>query len=160
MPFLEGDVFDQAFLAPVAPFTLQSPPSTPRPNLKALTSLNPLRGHVSAIFAGSFIHLFPEESQTQVARSLAGLLSPEPGSMLLGIHVGLVEKGFWAANLDYKLFCHSPESWKELWEGIFGKGKVEVKAELKPQVGGLDHFGTFPGNTQPIYLMEYSVTRL
>ena len=29
-----------------------------------------------------------------------------------------------------RMFCHSPESWKELWEGVLGKDKVEVKATL------------------------------
>ncbi len=33
-----------------------------------------------------------------------------------------------------RMFCHSPESWTELWENVIGKGKVEVRAELKEQV--------------------------
>ncbi len=29
------------------------------------------------------------------------------------------------------MFCHSPESWKELWEKeVFGEGKVKVEAFL------------------------------
>ena len=137
------------------------PPTTPRPDLKRLTSLNPLRGHVSAIYAGSLIHLFQEEEQSAIAHKLAGLLSPEPGSMLLGGHGGRPEKGFWCpTHLDYKMFCHSPQSWKELWEGVFGKDKVLVKARLRQEEGGPEFFGTFPGNKEPYHMMDWSVTRL
>lgn len=161
VPFVEGDILDPNFLAPITPFTLESPPTTPRPDLKSLTSFNPLRGHVSALYTGAFFHLFPEETQTQIAQTLAGLLSPEPGSMFFGVHGGKTEKGFWSpTGHQYKMFCHSPDSWKELWEGIFGKGKVEVKARLRKEVGGVEFFGTYPGNKEQYHVMEWSITRL
>lgn len=129
--------------------------------MKALTSFDPLRGHVSVVYTAAFFHLFPEETQTLVAQKLAGLLSPEPGSMLFGAHGGMARKGLWSpTDHDYKMFCHSPDSWKELWEGIFGKGQVEVSAQLKPEPGGLDYFGTFPGNKEQYCIMEWSIIRL
>jgi len=33
--------------------------------------------------------------------------------------------------LSRKMFCHSPETWKELWDGeVFVKGSVQVEVEL------------------------------
>lgn len=161
MPFIEGDILDPSFLAIAPPSTLESPPTSPRPDLKTLTSFNPLRGHVSALYTGAFFHLFPEATQTQIAHKFAGLLSPEPGSMFFGEHGGRPEKGFWTpTGHDYKMFCHSPDSWRELWEGIFGKGKVEVKAKLRNEIGGVDYFGTYPGNKDQYQVMEWSITRL
>lgn len=161
VPFIEGDILDPSFLAPVSPFTAESPPQTQRPDLKTLTSLNPLRGHASAVYTAAFFHLFREEAQTQIARALAGLLSPEPGSMIFGVHGGKTEKGYWCpCGLQNHMFCHSPDSWKELWEDIFGKGKVDVKARIRKEVGGVEFFGQWPGNKDHYHVMEWSVTRL
>ncbi|KAF9240253.1 hypothetical protein BU15DRAFT_61578 [Melanogaster broomeanus] len=90
-------------------------PLRPRPDLSALTSLNPLRGHCSVINASSFFHLFNEERQLHAARALAGLLSSEPGSLICGIHLGAQEAGVWTDNVaggKFDLFCHSPKSWE------------------------------------------------
>ena len=80
--------------------------------------------------------LFDEEQQLYVAKVLASLLSPLKGSVIFGHHVGLPEKGMRKRrNLDDQLaihmradrFCHSPESWKELWDGeVFKKGRKMV----------------------------------
>jgi hypothetical protein len=102
------------------------------PALDTLTSLNPLRGYVSAIHTSSFFHLFDEEQQAKVARALAGLLSPKPGSVIFGLHAGLPVKGIRSRSTGGFAFAHSPESWKELWDGqIFDQGKVKVEAFLK-----------------------------
>ncbi|KAF8273973.1 hypothetical protein EI94DRAFT_1794631 [Lactarius quietus] len=89
--FVPGNVFDPEHLSIVSPFTTNSPPVTTVPDLSILTSLNPLHGHISAIYASSFFHLFPEDAQPRVARALAGLLSPVPGSMIFGKQLGLPE---------------------------------------------------------------------
>ncbi|OCH88597.1 hypothetical protein OBBRIDRAFT_795067 [Obba rivulosa] len=132
VPFIGGDAFDPNFLAPVPPFT--AAPTTPRPDLRGLTTLTPLLGHVSFIHAFAFFHLFNEERQLQLARSVAGLLSPEPGSMIFGGHGGRPEKGYRVESGTRRgtyMFCHSPETWKELWDGqVFPKGSVEVEAYL------------------------------
>ena len=51
-------------------------------------------------------------------------------------------------------FCHSPESWTELWDGqVFKRGSVKVEAALvKPDVVLKD----FPD----YYTLYWSVTRL
>ncbi|TFK93027.1 hypothetical protein K466DRAFT_643031 [Polyporus arcularius HHB13444] len=163
VPFIPGDAFDPAHLEAVPPF--YAPPGTPVPQLSTIKSLNPLRGHVSVIHASSFFHLFDEEKQFKLAQSLAGLLSPEPGSMIIGSHGGRPEKGFRteamrANSHGITMFCHSPESWIELWDGqIFKKGTVKVEAFLH-EVRRSD---LQPKDTAPetkFFLLVWSVTRL
>lgn len=161
VPFIQGDILDSSFLDVTVPFQKENPPTTPIPVLNTVTSLNPLRGHISACFCSAFFHLFGEEGQNTIATKLAGLLSPEPGSMIFGVHGGRKQKGFWhPTGSERYMFCHSPESWKNLWEGLLGVGKVEVKALIKPDIGGDDLFGTYPGNKDPYHIMQWSVTRL
>ena len=127
--FVAGDIFDSAMICTREPFNA-SEALPPRPDLKSLISLAPLQGHVSAIYVGSFFHLFDEPRQLQVARQLASLLSPRPGSIIFGTHVGaLVKETKWYAGLE--TFCHSLESWKDLWEGqVFKKGEIRMEAHL------------------------------
>jgi hypothetical protein len=150
--FIPGDVFDPKHLDTFPP--LASVYKGPMPDLCTLTSLNLLRGRVSAIHASSFFHLFSEEQQLHVARALAGLLSPEPGSMIFGMHGSNYEKGFVAVPGEPSVFCHSPDSWGELWDGvIFEEGVVDVYSQLM-QVGG-------PDDTQDATLtVLWSVKRL
>ena len=127
--FVAGDVFDSAMISTRAPFNA-SEALPPRPDLKSLVSLTPLQGHVSAIYVGLFFHLFDEPRQLQIARQLASLLSPRPGSIIFGTHVGaLVKETKWYAGLE--TFCHSLESWKDLWEGqVFKKGEIRMEGHL------------------------------
>lgn len=158
VPFVPGDAFDEGFLKHVPPF--YEDPETSVPPLSALTALTPLLGHVSAIHASSLFHLFDEERQFQLARSLAGLLSPQPGSFIFGQHFGRPEKGFRVeqgalGQTGSYMFCHSPESWKELWDGgIFKKGCVVVDVELKET----HRRDLVPGSK--FYHLVWSVTRL
>jgi hypothetical protein len=132
--FVPGDVFDPNHLEIAPPMASSAqPPSGPAPDLRSLTSLNPLHGRMFAIHASSFFHLFNEEKQLDLARALAGLLSPEPGSMIFGVHIGAAEKGFQPSlsGRVRRLWCHSPESWTELWDGlVFEKGVVKVQSKL------------------------------
>jgi len=138
--FLSGDVFDPAFLAPVAP-RLTSETSTsstvvPPSNLSNITSLTTLTGHVSVLHCSFVFHLFSEQKQAEFARLLAGLLSPLPGSMIIGSHLGMKTMGYFAATSYHsghsgQVFAHSPESWIDLWGDIFPQGTVRVEAALK-----------------------------
>ncbi|KAH9910509.1 hypothetical protein B0H21DRAFT_782503 [Amylocystis lapponica] len=114
---------------------LQAARPTPAPALPSLTSLAPLRGHVAAIHASAFFHLFDEAKQAQLARALAGLLAPEPGALIFGAHGGRPEKGVRVAPAGHErtaMFCHSPESFAALWDGeVFKRGTVRVEAVLK-----------------------------
>ncbi|KAH7889087.1 hypothetical protein F5I97DRAFT_1803283 [Phlebopus sp. FC_14] len=131
--FIPGDIFDPAMLSIVEPFKA-APSVQEEPKLTSLTSLNPLQGRTSVIHAANFFHLFSEAKQWHLARGLAGLLSPEPGSIICGSHWGLHEKGTMLERLfgsNVEMFCHSPESWRELWEEtVFSKGQVKVDTML------------------------------
>ena len=105
--------------------------AAPAPNLNEVKTLNELRGHLSVISLCAVFHVFDnEEAQLRLAKALACLLSPKPGSMILGMQVGLPKKG----KLFQKtmcLFCHSPESWTDMWDGqVFEKGSVKVDARF------------------------------
>ena len=131
--FISGDVFNTALIEPREPF--YSEPIAPRPtDLRILKSLTPLQGHVSAIHASSFFHLFEEQEQLKLASQLATLLSPLRGSIIFGTHGGQSAKGFRTVVINSRskhVFCHSPESWEDLWNGkIFKKGSVEVEVKL------------------------------
>ncbi|OBZ78824.1 hypothetical protein A0H81_00363 [Grifola frondosa] len=160
VPFIAGDAFNPAHLEAVPPF--YSPPETPVPTLSTLTSLNPLRGHVSAIHISAVFHLFDEEQQLQLARNLAGLLSPEPGSIIFGLQSSRPEKGFrveaGVPNSHGKpMFCHNPESWTEMWDGqVFAKGTVKVDAILKE----MERNDLQPVNGGRFWVMIWCVTRL
>ncbi|KAG9317905.1 hypothetical protein JVU11DRAFT_2135 [Chiua virens] len=132
--FIAGDAFDPNMLQVVPPF--DGPPSTERPNLSALTSLNPLAGRCVVIFASNFFHLFSEINQLHLAKALAGLLSARPGSMICGEHAGKSQKGFIRhefSGKEYHTFAHSPETWNAVWDGdVFAKGTVKVSVKMNP----------------------------
>lgn len=138
VPLLAGDIFDKDFIDPSAPL-YGEPLSSNIGELSNLKSLRSLRGLVSVVHAAAFFHLFEEEKQLQAARALASLLSPEPGSVVFGSHIATPEPKAFVNMRGEKVFCHFPDSWKELWDGrVFEKGSivVEVKLtdiELKPR---------------------------
>ncbi|KAF7367626.1 Methyltransferase ausD [Mycena sanguinolenta] len=134
--FLSGDALDPSFLQPAAPLTSATQlTDSPPPLLASLTSLTPLNSHLSVIHVSSLFHLLSEPEQAQLAHSLAGLLSPLPGSLIFGIHASRETTGLGPVDTSRtdgrKVFCHSPESWAVLWEGIFGEGMVKVEVESK-----------------------------
>jgi len=124
--FLAGDVFDEAHLSLAPPI-----PSGPPPLVASVNTLTELRGHISAIFASCFFHLFNEEKQFELSKRLAALLDPRPGSIIFGAHSAMPAKG--ECRTTYmSMFCHSPESWTQMWEEqIFEKGQVKVSTVLK-----------------------------
>jgi len=150
---LACDAFDPTMLEVVPPsYEILS---SQRPDLNSLTSLNPLHGRVSAIYAGMFFHLFNEPQQLHLARALAGLLLPVPGSLIFGVHNGAVEKGmkqFQMFGASVQMFCHCPESWRAMWAEVFvGKGEaVRVEVRLK----------TYKTRAGEFEALEWSVTRL
>ena len=155
MHFIAGDALDPSHL-PIHPPTYADPsPTAESPlALQSLTSLAPLRGRVSIIYAASVFHLFTKEQQAHLASAMAGLLSPRSGSMIFGSHIAMKEEGTrtWPT---FTMFCHSPQSWKELWDGgVFLAGQVLVHATLKP----VDFH--IPGFEGPSDIMIWSVTRL
>ena len=167
--FVPGDVFDPTHLeitpprASSAQASMGNLPSDPAPDLRSLTSLNPLHGRVFAIHASSFFHLFSEEKQLHLARALAGLLSPETGSMIFGVHISAPEKGFQPSlsGRDRGLWCHSPESWTELWDGIvFEKNVVKVQTKLVNWQRRSSQPDAPQDATVTVTILVWSVTRL
>lgn len=145
-------------IAPREPF--YEDPITPRPDLKTLTSLTPLQGHVSAVHASSLFHLFGEEKQLELAHRVATLLSPAPGSVIFGSHGGRREKGFRVEARvpgDQYMFCHSPETWRDIWDGVvFKNGTVRVEVQLEK----LERPDLNPVEGAELFFMAWSVTRL
>ena len=137
-PFVQADVFELNK-------ETSTPTSEPPADLSKLTSLALLRGHVAAIHATAVFHLFDFDNQEQVARNLAGLLSPLSGSMIFGVHVGMLVRGEWCPTEGNMMHCHSPTSWRELWQSIFAEigAKVEVNAALEasPELVNTDPYG-------------------
>ena len=161
VPLFKGDILDPAFLTPAPPLPTSST-APDGPPIREATSLSQLIGRISAIYVGSFFHLFKFDGQEKVARRLAPLLSPLPGSVIFGSHGGLPEKGQWCPDAGTRMDCHSPESWEELWAGIFSEvgAQVKVEATVRKHIGGLSVFGTYPGNTKQRYWLDWSVTRV
>lgn len=155
VPFIQADIFDPASLAPLpVPSAPPSEPPAPRAPPKTLT---PLAGSLAAIHASYFFHLFAEEQQAHAARLIAPLLSPAPGSMIFGGHVGRPERGLHGSQNTHgiPMFCHSPESWRALWAGVFPEGQVRVDAHLEEFTRADHAVGDFKG-----YLLVWCVTRV
>ena len=152
---LVGDVLDPVFL-PVGKISTRAP-ATPCPDLRSLTSCLPLAGRVSVIYVARFFHLFDEKKQLDLAFKLAALLSPEPGSTIFGTHIGIPERPQETSpKSPSTFFCHSPESWRELWEDQVFAGhsvKVDAMVSLVP-----DRFQK-AGNSRE-YILVWSVVRL
>jgi len=163
--FIPGDVFDPAFISQRGPFlSTADVKGAVMPPLNTLTSLIPLQGKISAIHMSSFFHLFPEDLQLQLAKIVSSLLSPEKGSIIFGQHVGMPVKGFKDEfKAQVKMFCHSPESWTQMWvEDVFGgkdkdgndRVKVETELIIAVKTGLVDY------SKEDARLLNWSVTRL
>ncbi|EKM48973.1 uncharacterized protein PHACADRAFT_107842, partial [Phanerochaete carnosa HHB-10118-sp] len=163
--FIASDAFDDTFLTYSGIIATLKSLDTPAAgseqpvDLSALTSLTPLRGRVSVIYASSFFHLFDGERQSELASRLASLLVPAPGSFIFGSHIGRPEKGLRLESArpnteGLPMFCHNPESWKTLWKGVFGESKIETRAVLK-EVQRRD----MPEGVK-VHIMAWSVRRL
>ncbi|KAF8488519.1 hypothetical protein JB92DRAFT_3090780 [Gautieria morchelliformis] len=170
MCFLPGDIFDPSFLSPdayPAPSS-SSPPGPPHP-LAKLTSLTQIQHHLSVIHTGAFFHLFSETKQSELAHLLATLLSPLPGSIILGSHQGQpdteykADGGLRVAVNGTRIFAHSPTSWNNLWVGSGGVFKPEdviTRAEAteveRKFIGDTDSHLKYGKS----FILEWSVTRV
>ncbi|KAG1748152.1 hypothetical protein EDB19DRAFT_1630360 [Suillus lakei] len=128
--FIAGDCLDPTFLS-----SEPEPTSRSLPDLSSLTSLNDLRGKLTAVHASSIFHLFSAEQQASLVRSVAALLSPEPGSIAFGSHVALPKQGIIqgkAPSMKAEMYCYDPESWNKLWEDV---GPFKTEAFLKELIG-------------------------
>ncbi|KAF8207265.1 hypothetical protein K438DRAFT_1962864 [Mycena galopus ATCC 62051] len=147
-----GDAFDPEFLA-LQPL-LSQPLTSPSPDLHALTSLTPLHGRLSAIHSASLFHLFSEAGQLELARKLAALLVPRKESIIFGCHGAQPEKGSVLGAGGKQMFCHSPESWAEVWDGeVFERGTVRVETTMV-------NAGRILNESTDFWMLFWSVERL
>ncbi|RPD58758.1 hypothetical protein L227DRAFT_176047 [Lentinus tigrinus ALCF2SS1-6] len=154
VPFLSGNFLNPYFLEAVWPFYTQS--YAPSPTLSTLTSLNALHGQVSVVSTCFVFDQLNASQQLQLARGIAGLLSAESGSMVIGVHRVSPPSGSSAeSHRDDSggMFYHSPESWSDLWDGqLFQKGTVKVETILvESQELGMSGDGQ---------VMEWTIVRL
>ncbi|OSD00957.1 hypothetical protein PYCCODRAFT_1370059 [Trametes coccinea BRFM310] len=161
--FVPGDVLDKTFIGTAPP--VYDVPPLQRPELRSLRGLAPLAGHLRAIHASNFFHLFTEANQSAVAHALGALLAPTRGSMVFGTHVSRPKKGLRTeapppapGYLGNRMFCHDAQSWMDLWDGeVFRKGTVRVEAQIVEQARE-DLVVLNPGVT--FYQLVWCVTRL
>ena len=135
------------------------------PPLNTLSSLIPLQGKISAIHMSSFFHLFTEDRQLQLAKTVSSLLSPEKGSVIFGQHGAMPVKGLERHNRhQVKRFCHSPESWKQLWEeDVFGGDDKDDRVTVKVETELIGFMKTNLVDClegEKVWLLKWSVTRL
>lgn len=149
---LVGDVLDPNFLPP-GTVSIRVPES-PCHEIQSLTSFCSLKGRVSAIYVARFFHLFNEEEQEELACKFASLLSPEPGSTIFGAQIGIPERS--PTDSSSSFFCHSPDSWRELWEDkVFAGHSVKVDGRISQVSEQIRK----PGGSNE-YLLTWSVVRL
>ncbi|KAJ6562129.1 hypothetical protein B0H19DRAFT_1287613 [Mycena capillaripes] len=139
--FLVGDLLDSEFIESAPPLTTTEI-ALPAPPLSSLTSLTPMRGHISVIHISFVFQLFAEAQQI--------LLSPLPGSIILGSHAGQRSKGPREGGYGNGRFTHSPESWREMWETVFPSGTIKVDVVMKRRSFDSENVG----------VMMWSVSRL
>ena len=120
-----------------------------------------LRGHLSVIYAASLFHLFSEERQLELAKRLAALLDPRPGSIIFGSHSGAPVKGG-RHGFYSSMFCHSAESWTQIWEEqVFEKGQVKATTILWEVPESTQLSKEFPVEKETkFYLLIWSIERL
>ncbi|KAF8510350.1 hypothetical protein BU17DRAFT_55464 [Hysterangium stoloniferum] len=167
--FLQGDIFNPDFLSPESggiSTQIGQPPS-----LDTLTSLIPLQHHISVIHISSVFHLFDESQQCKLARLLGVLLSPLPGSIILGSQIGVPdqEDENWtkAGGNFLKLpsdFVNSPASWEAMWvggDGIFKPEEVvlDTRVNLVFLVGEENSPQDRQNGSNTACLMTWSITR-
>ena len=147
--FIPGDAFDPAFISihpPLKTLPIAEAESTSLHSLLQAEpkSLNPLRGHLSTIHTSAFFHLFNKDEQVIIAKKLASLLSPLPGSIIFGSQSGSgVPHEAMKPGRGTLFYSHSPESWKKMWEEeVFsmedGQGEDGSASMIQVEAGLLD----------------------
>ncbi|KAF5327164.1 hypothetical protein D9619_004547 [Psilocybe cf. subviscida] len=174
--FIAGDILDPSILQPREPIIDEKEITAilgqPTPSVSEVQNLTPLLGKISAIHASSLFHLFSEVEQLALARCLASLLRPEKGSVIFGQHVGRKVMGHRAPYIGdvaslAPMFCHSPQSWSDLWVtqvfgGNDGRGNERIKVDVEfvdvNWVVGKEIFQEVEPNDK--FYMQWCITRL
>ncbi|KAE9408309.1 hypothetical protein BT96DRAFT_696297 [Gymnopus androsaceus JB14] len=143
--FISGDIFDSSFISiqpPLKTLTLSYDDNTEPISYSRLFKPNPSRwtssSHLSVIHTSAVFHLYDRDAQLLIAKKIASLLSPLPGSIIFGSHTGSkVPREVINQSTQMKAYRHSPESWKKMWEEeVFDKDKdmFQVEAGFEDEI--------------------------
>jgi len=91
----------------------------PRASPPTKIPLAALTGQMSIIAANSFFHLYSLRDQLMLAKRVVRLLSPEPGSFILGRQVGSTAPGEYT-SVDNKgtRYAHDVDSFRRFWDKV------------------------------------------
>ncbi|KAF9267342.1 hypothetical protein L218DRAFT_1074108 [Marasmius fiardii PR-910] len=136
--FIPGNILDSTFIDIQPPLTEPMTDISPQALQSLIQScertLNPLRGHFCAIHTSNFFHLFNKEEHVLIAKKLASLLSPLPGSIIFGSHIRTSgpqpEEGPSKNQTGRSFYRHTVDSWKRMWEVEVFIDKDLVKVEV------------------------------
>ncbi|KIJ57167.1 hypothetical protein M422DRAFT_198577 [Sphaerobolus stellatus SS14] len=121
--FVQADVFDDRALS------LQTPVFPARPDLRAVHTLTQLKGHGTIVTLQMVFHLFDQRTQYELAHRMATLLSPMPGSIMVGRQMGdTTPRNLMLGQKPH--FLHNVQSWERMWATIFPPGTVELQTAL------------------------------
>ena len=102
-------------------------------------------------------HLFGRGGQALLAHRIGQLLSPVPGSLVLGRQMGDSKPRDVIID-GSPHFVHNPESWEQMWSSVFPKGTVEYRAELRDLPSNLA--AAAKEMVQVSQFLTWSITRL
>lgn len=112
--------------------------------------------------------MFDEDKQRRLAHLFASLLSPVPGSIIFGFHIGASnaeEDKLGRDRLTFlgkPAFAHSPISWRELWSGTNGPFRPE-QVSIEVEISQTRRAEPFKGGFQDTYrgyFHIWSITRI
>lgn len=84
-------------------------------------NLDDLKGKVTLLYTGAVFHLFNEENQRTFANKIASLIARDKEVVVFGLHRGAAQKGPREHRSGGILWCHDPQSWKEMWTEVLGE---------------------------------------
>ncbi|MCJ1369098.1 hypothetical protein MMC20_000306 [Loxospora ochrophaea] len=86
-----------------------------------------IQSQMDVVHAASFLHLFGWDEQIQACRGLSQLLKNEPGTMILGRHIGSRESGEYPhkTNPSGVTFSHDPTTFETMWRDVSRRTNTE-----------------------------------
>ncbi|KAJ6015558.1 hypothetical protein N7540_010149 [Penicillium herquei] len=87
-----------------------------------------LSNDLDIINAASFFHLFSWDQQITVAKRVVSLLRAQPGSLLIGRHVGRIDPAD-PEDKTVEHYRHNIETWKKLWKQVSAETGTEWEVE-------------------------------
>jgi hypothetical protein len=106
------------------------------PDVRMLRTLSPLKGHVTTVTLTMVFHLFDLDCQTLLAHRIAQILSPTPGSMIIGRQMGSINPREISLQGNPH-YVHNTDSWERMWSEVYPRGAVEhlaVLVDLSPDI--------------------------